>query len=111
MEIPLELMLTISQKLPWMFFPDIIPIFHPIFDIINSTNPEVIDFSLTVRNLKVHFFNCFELERFNGEIRCHRINGIILSVLLCSVLFLFYFLEDFLSSFLCTDFSINNGSF
>ncbi|KAL0363775.1 UNVERIFIED_CONTAM: protein PLASTID TRANSCRIPTIONALLY ACTIVE 14 [Sesamum calycinum] len=25
MEIPLELMLTISQKLPWMFFPDIIP--------------------------------------------------------------------------------------
>lgn len=41
MEIPLELMLTISQKLPWMFFPDIIPIGHPIFDIINSTNPEV----------------------------------------------------------------------
>lgn len=41
MEIPLELMLTISQKLPWMFFPDIIPLGHPIFDIINSTNPEV----------------------------------------------------------------------
>lgn len=41
MEIPLELMLTISQKLPWMFEPDIIPIGHPIFDIINSTNPEV----------------------------------------------------------------------
>lgn len=41
MEIPLELMLTISQKLPWMFFPDIIPVGHPIFDIINSTNPEV----------------------------------------------------------------------
>ncbi|KAG6642407.1 hypothetical protein CIPAW_09G138900 [Carya illinoinensis] len=40
MEIPLELMLTISQKLPWMFFPDIIPVGHPIFDIINSTNPE-----------------------------------------------------------------------
>lgn len=40
MEIPLELMLTISKKLPWMFFPDIIPIGHPIFDIINSTNPE-----------------------------------------------------------------------
>ncbi|KAK7825354.1 protein plastid transcriptionally active 14 [Quercus suber] len=33
-------MLTISQKLPWMFFPDIIPLGHPIFDIINSTNPE-----------------------------------------------------------------------
>ena len=41
MEIPLELMLTISQKLPWMFFPDIVPVGHPIFDIINSTNPEV----------------------------------------------------------------------
>uniref|UniRef100_A0A7C9ER30 SET domain-containing protein n=1 Tax=Opuntia streptacantha TaxID=393608 RepID=A0A7C9ER30_OPUST len=40
MEIPLELLLTISKKLPWMFFPDIIPIGHPIFDIINSTNPE-----------------------------------------------------------------------
>ncbi|KAF5185652.1 Plastid transcriptionally active, partial [Thalictrum thalictroides] len=40
MEIPLELMLTISQKLPWMFFPDIVPIGHPIFDIINSTDPE-----------------------------------------------------------------------
>lgn len=41
MEIPLELMLTISKKLPWMFFPDIIPVGHPVFDIINSTNPEV----------------------------------------------------------------------
>lgn len=41
MEIPLELMVTISKKLPWMFFPDIVPIGHPIFDIINSTNPEV----------------------------------------------------------------------
>ncbi|RZS08295.1 hypothetical protein BHM03_00039243, partial [Ensete ventricosum] len=41
MEIPLELMLTISQKLPWMFFPDIIPVGHPIFDIINSTKPEI----------------------------------------------------------------------
>ncbi|KAJ6822175.1 protein PLASTID TRANSCRIPTIONALLY ACTIVE 14 isoform X1 [Iris pallida] len=40
MEIPLELMLTISQKLPWMFFPDIVPVGHPIFDIISSTNPE-----------------------------------------------------------------------
>lgn len=41
MEIPLELMLTISKKLPRMFFPDIIPIGQPIFDIINSTDPEV----------------------------------------------------------------------
>ncbi|KAJ9707854.1 hypothetical protein PVL29_000093 [Vitis rotundifolia] len=40
MEIPLELMLTIRKKLPWMFFPDIVPVGHPIFDIINSTNPE-----------------------------------------------------------------------
>lgn len=42
MEIPLELMLTISERLPWMFFPDIVPVGHPIFDIINSTNPEVL---------------------------------------------------------------------
>jgi hypothetical protein len=41
MEIPLELMLTITQKRPWMFFPDIIPLGHPIFDIIESTDPEV----------------------------------------------------------------------
>ncbi|EEE53805.1 hypothetical protein OsJ_00234 [Oryza sativa Japonica Group] len=40
MEIPLELMLTITQKRPWMFFPDIIPLGHPIFDIIESTDPE-----------------------------------------------------------------------
>uniref|UniRef100_A0A1D1XM32 Putative ribulose-1,5 bisphosphate carboxylase/oxygenase large subunit N-methyltransferase, chloroplastic n=1 Tax=Anthurium amnicola TaxID=1678845 RepID=A0A1D1XM32_9ARAE len=40
MEIPLELMLTLSQKVPWMFYPDIVPVGHPIFDIINSTNPE-----------------------------------------------------------------------
>ena len=45
MEIPLELMLTISEKLPWMFFPDIVPVGHPIFDIINSTNPEVLTHS------------------------------------------------------------------
>jgi histone-lysine N-methyltransferase SETD3 len=41
MEIPLELMLTITQRKPWMFFPDIIPLGHPIFDIIESTDPEV----------------------------------------------------------------------
>ncbi|KAJ0018311.1 hypothetical protein Pint_11812 [Pistacia integerrima] len=40
MEMPLELMITIRQKLPRMFFPDIMPIGHPIFDIINSTDPE-----------------------------------------------------------------------
>jgi hypothetical protein len=41
MEIPLELMLTITQNKPWMFFPDIIPLGHPIFDVIESTDPEV----------------------------------------------------------------------
>ncbi|KAJ1264309.1 hypothetical protein BS78_09G253800 [Paspalum vaginatum] len=40
MEIPLELMMTITQKKPWMFFPDIIPLGHPIFDVIESTDPE-----------------------------------------------------------------------
>lgn len=48
MEIPHELMITIRQKHPWMFFPDIVPIGHPIFDIINSTDPEVIITSLKV---------------------------------------------------------------
>uniref|UniRef100_A0A2N9FHV2 Uncharacterized protein n=1 Tax=Fagus sylvatica TaxID=28930 RepID=A0A2N9FHV2_FAGSY len=52
MEIPLELMLTISQKLPWMFFPDIIPVGHPIFDIINSTNPET-DWDLRTKLLEL----------------------------------------------------------
>ncbi|KAL2900676.1 Protein PLASTID TRANSCRIPTIONALLY ACTIVE 14 [Bienertia sinuspersici] len=41
MEIPLELMLTISKRLPWMFFPDVVPLGHPIFDIINSTNSQI----------------------------------------------------------------------
>ncbi|CAO2839610.1 unnamed protein product [Amaranthus hypochondriacus] len=41
MEIPLELMLTISKKVPWMFFPDIVPVGHPIFDIINSTDDKM----------------------------------------------------------------------
>ncbi|KAK6931965.1 Rubisco LSMT, substrate-binding domain [Dillenia turbinata] len=54
MEIPMELMLTISKKLPWMFFPDIIPIGHPIFDIINSTNPEI-------GTLDLHVFFCMHL--------------------------------------------------
>lgn len=57
MEIPLELMLTISQKLPWMFFPDIIPIGHPIFDIINSTNPET-DWDLRLACLLLYSFDC-----------------------------------------------------
>ncbi|KAF5475348.1 hypothetical protein F2P56_007158 [Juglans regia] len=56
MEIPLELMLTISQKLPWMFFPDIIPVGHPIFDIINSTNPET-DLDLRLACLLLYAFD------------------------------------------------------
>ncbi|XP_015959797.1 protein PLASTID TRANSCRIPTIONALLY ACTIVE 14 isoform X1 [Arachis duranensis] len=57
MEIPLELMLTISKKLPWMFFPDIIPIGHPIFDIINSTDPET-DWDLRLACLLLYAFDC-----------------------------------------------------
>ncbi|CAN4078507.1 unnamed protein product [Withania somnifera] len=59
MEIPLELMLTISKKLPWMFFPDIIPVGHPIFDIINSTNPET-DSDLRLACLLLYAFDCKE---------------------------------------------------
>ncbi|BBN16965.1 hypothetical protein MPTK1_7g10810 [Marchantia polymorpha subsp. ruderalis] len=40
MEIPAELMITISQKLPWLFYPDFLPIGHPLFEIINATDPE-----------------------------------------------------------------------
>ncbi|KAJ8765852.1 hypothetical protein K2173_020368 [Erythroxylum novogranatense] len=57
MEIPLELMLTISKKHPWMFFPDIIPVGHPIFDIINSTNPET-DWDLRLACLLLYAFDC-----------------------------------------------------
>ncbi|EOY31296.1 PREDICTED: protein PLASTID TRANSCRIPTIONALLY ACTIVE 14 isoform X1 [Theobroma cacao] len=56
MEIPLELMLTIRQKQPWMFFPDIVPIGHPIFDIINSTNPET-DWDLRLACLLLYAFD------------------------------------------------------
>ncbi|CAK9327267.1 unnamed protein product [Citrullus colocynthis] len=56
MEIPLELMLTISKKQPWMFFPDIIPVGHPIFDIINSTNPET-DWDLRLACLLLYAFD------------------------------------------------------
>ncbi|KAM7505698.1 hypothetical protein LguiB_004602 [Lonicera macranthoides] len=56
MEIPLELMLTISHKLPWMFFPDIIPVGHPIFDIINSTDPET-DADLRLACLLLYAFD------------------------------------------------------
>ncbi|TYG72129.1 hypothetical protein ES288_D05G455000v1 [Gossypium darwinii] len=56
MEIPLELMLTIRQKLPWMFFPDIVPLGHPIFDIINSTNPET-DWDLRLACLLLYAFD------------------------------------------------------
>ncbi|KAI9126591.1 hypothetical protein K1719_002187 [Acacia pycnantha] len=57
MEIPLELMLTVRQKLPWMFFPDIIPVGHPIFDIINSTNPET-DWHLRLACLLLYALDC-----------------------------------------------------
>ncbi|GAB4859362.1 Protein PLASTID TRANSCRIPTIONALLY ACTIVE 14 [Ancistrocladus abbreviatus] len=57
MEIPLELMLTISKKLPWMFFPDIIPVGHPIFDIINSTDPEQTDWDLRLACLLLFAFD------------------------------------------------------
>ncbi|ONI11661.1 hypothetical protein PRUPE_4G119100 [Prunus persica] len=56
MEIPLELMLTVSQKLPWMFFPDIVPVGHPIFDIINSTDPET-DWDLRLACLLLYAFD------------------------------------------------------
>ncbi|KAL6349963.1 hypothetical protein AAG906_002070 [Vitis piasezkii] len=56
MEIPLELMLTIRKKLPWMFFPDIVPVGHPIFDIINSTNPET-DWDLRLACLLLFAFD------------------------------------------------------
>ncbi|OVA07897.1 SET domain [Macleaya cordata] len=56
MEIPLELMLTIREKLPWMFFPDIVPVGHPIFDIINSTNPET-DWDLRLACLLLFAFD------------------------------------------------------
>ncbi|KAL6848754.1 hypothetical protein ACP4OV_021337 [Aristida adscensionis] len=56
MEIPLELMLTITQKKPWMFFPDIIPIGHPIFDIIESTDPET-DWDLRLACLLLYAFD------------------------------------------------------
>ncbi|KAJ4831205.1 Protein PLASTID TRANSCRIPTIONALLY ACTIVE 14 [Turnera subulata] len=57
MEIPLELMLTVSKKLPWMFFPDIIPVGHPIFDIINSTDPET-DWDLRLACLLLFALDC-----------------------------------------------------
>ncbi|CAI0542312.1 unnamed protein product [Linum tenue] len=58
MKIPLELMLTVSKKQPWMFFPDIIiPVGHPIFDIINSTNPET-DWDLRLACLLLYSFDC-----------------------------------------------------
>ncbi|KAF0926716.1 hypothetical protein E2562_027151 [Oryza meyeriana var. granulata] len=56
MEIPLELMLTITQKRPWMFFPDIIPLGHPVFDIIESTDPET-DWDLRLACLLLYAFD------------------------------------------------------
>ncbi|XP_024517520.1 protein PLASTID TRANSCRIPTIONALLY ACTIVE 14 isoform X3 [Selaginella moellendorffii] len=40
LEVPMEILVTVSSNLPWMFFPDIVPIGHPVFDVINSTDPE-----------------------------------------------------------------------
>ncbi|XP_010537049.1 PREDICTED: protein PLASTID TRANSCRIPTIONALLY ACTIVE 14 isoform X2 [Tarenaya hassleriana] len=56
MEIPLELMITIRQKSPWMFFPDFVPIGHPIFDVINSTDPET-DWDLRLACLLLYAFD------------------------------------------------------
>lgn len=40
MEIPLELMISVSKDPPWIFHPDFVPWGHPMFDIINSTDAE-----------------------------------------------------------------------
>eukprot|EP01018_Ginkgo_biloba_P020126 Gb_07348 [translate_table: standard] len=56
MEVPMELMLTVSKNLPWMFFPDIVPLGHPIFDVINSTNPET-DWDLRLASLLLFAFD------------------------------------------------------
>eukprot|EP00271_Cylindrocystis_brebissonii_P007397 TRINITY_DN20894_c0_g1_i1.p1 TRINITY_DN20894_c0_g1~~TRINITY_DN20894_c0_g1_i1.p1 ORF type:complete len:526 (-),score=90.07 TRINITY_DN20894_c0_g1_i1:295-1872(-) len=40
MEIPGELMVTVSKDSPWMFQPDFLPIGHPLFEVIESTDPE-----------------------------------------------------------------------
>ncbi|KAJ4702741.1 plastid transcriptionally active 14 [Melia azedarach] len=45
-----------ARKLPWMFFPDIVPIGHPIFDIINSTDPET-DWDLRLACLLLYAFD------------------------------------------------------
>lgn len=41
LEVPLPLMVTLSRDPPWMFFPNIVPLGHPIFDVIEATHPEV----------------------------------------------------------------------
>ncbi|XP_044456221.1 protein PLASTID TRANSCRIPTIONALLY ACTIVE 14-like [Triticum aestivum] len=56
MEIPLELMLSITGKHPWMFFPSIIALGHPIFEIIESTNPER-DWDLRLAYLLLYSFD------------------------------------------------------
>lgn len=78
MEIPLELMLTISQNLPWMFFPDIVPLGHPIFDIINSTNAEV----------KLH--TSFTISFFFINISCIKDNFLILHIWSISFFIIFF---------------------
>lgn len=63
MEVPMELMVTVSTQKPWMFFPDIVPMGHPIFDIINDTNPEVGETSTLCTINKVHYGSFISLIR------------------------------------------------
>ena len=41
MEIPLEVMISTSLEAPWVFYPDFLPLGHPLFEVINSTDAEV----------------------------------------------------------------------
>eukprot|EP00850_Spirogloea_muscicola_P005018 SM000022S07232 [mRNA] locus=s22:650020:664623:- [translate_table: standard] len=38
MEVPGELMVTVSEERPWMFYPDFLPLGHPLFDVIEATD-------------------------------------------------------------------------
>ncbi|CAI5475291.1 unnamed protein product [Closterium sp. Yama58-4] len=40
MEVPLPLMLSVSRDPPWMFHPDIVPMGHPVFDVISAAEGE-----------------------------------------------------------------------
>ena len=41
MEIPLEVLISTSLEAPWVFYPDFLPMGHPLFEVINSTDAEV----------------------------------------------------------------------